>query len=249
MKQATICLALMIALALSLAAPCVVRCAEPNAGAADRLERFRNHVNHIIVIYQENWSFDGLYGKFPGADGLANAGGAATQVDREGVPYKTLPRPIGTIKKGPKGTVDGRFPDDLPNAPFDLARFVKPEDRTGDLIHRFYHEQLQIDGGKMDRFVAWTDAGGLTMSYYDATRLPEGKLARQYTLCDHFFHAAFGGSFLNHIFFVAAAAPPFPNAPKSMLGNPDPATFERCRGDARRLCRQHGLFGELAAPP
>src|SRR5207245_2421682 len=27
-------------------------------------------INHLIVIYQENWSFDGLYGNFPGANGL-----------------------------------------------------------------------------------------------------------------------------------------------------------------------------------
>ena len=33
-------------------------------------------INHVIVIYQENWSFDGLYGSFPGANGLANAGAA-----------------------------------------------------------------------------------------------------------------------------------------------------------------------------
>ena len=28
-------------------------------------------INHVIVIYQENWSFDSLYGKFPGANGLS----------------------------------------------------------------------------------------------------------------------------------------------------------------------------------
>ena len=32
-----------------------------------------DRVEHLIVIYQENWSFDGLFGKFPGANGLANA--------------------------------------------------------------------------------------------------------------------------------------------------------------------------------
>jgi phospholipase C len=191
--------------------------------SAQKLELFRKRVNHIIVIYQENWSFDGLYGKFPGADGIASAGAAARQVDKQGVPYKTLPRPIGTVKKSPKGATDSRFPDDLPNGPFDLAQFVRPEDRTGDLIHRFYHEQLQIDGGKMDRFVAWTDAAGLTMSYYDATDLPEGKLAKQYTLCDHFFHAAFGGSFLNHFWLIAAASPKYPGAPASLHSNPETA--------------------------
>jgi len=33
---------------------------------------------------------------------------------------------------------------------------------------------------------------------------------------DNFFHAAFGGSFLNHQFFIAAAAPVYPGAPLSM---------------------------------
>jgi phospholipase C len=70
--------------------------------------------------------------------------------------------------------------------------------------------------GKMDQFVSWSDNPGLVMSYFDATNLPEGKLAQQYTMCDNFFHAAYGGSFLNHQFFVAAAAPVYPNAPASL---------------------------------
>src|SRR6266496_4371463 len=53
-------------------------------------------INHVIVVYQENWSFDGLYGKFPGANGIANAGDAANQVDKEGRPLKTLARPLDT---------------------------------------------------------------------------------------------------------------------------------------------------------
>jgi acid phosphatase len=73
----------------------------------------------------------------------------------------------------------------------------------------------------MDKFVAWSDAAGLVMSYYDATNLPEGKLAQQYTICDNFFHAAFGGSFLNHQFLIAAAAPTWPNAPASVVAQLD----------------------------
>jgi antirestriction protein ArdC len=37
-------------------------------------------IQHVIVIYQENWSFDGLYGKFSGADGIANAGDRVKQI-------------------------------------------------------------------------------------------------------------------------------------------------------------------------
>ena len=48
-------------------------------------------VKHIIVIYQENWSFDSLYGQFPGADGYANGFDTLPQVDRFAAPpYSAL---------------------------------------------------------------------------------------------------------------------------------------------------------------
>ena len=168
-----------------------------------------NPINHIVVIYLENHSFDNLYGLFPGANGIANAG-AATQVNKEGTPYATLPQPINSNLK-PAGP-DPRFPADLPNKPFNIDKYVPINEKTGDLVHRFYQEQLQIDGGKMDKFVAWTDAAGLVMGYYDTAKLPLYKYARQYTLADNFFHGAFGGSFLNHIWLVCACAPVWPNA-------------------------------------
>jgi phospholipase C len=83
---------------------------------------------------------------------------------------------------------------------------------TGDIVHRYWQEQFQIDRGNMDKFVTWSDNPGLVMSHFDATSLPEGLLAKQYTLCDNFFHSAFGGSFLNHQFLIAAQAPVYPNA-------------------------------------
>ncbi len=93
---------------------------------------------------------------------------------------------------------------------------LQTADKTGDVVHRFWHEQAQINHGKMNRFVTWSDNPGLVMSYFDATNLPDGKLAQKYTMDDNFFHAAFGGSFLNHQFLIAAAAPVYPNAPASM---------------------------------
>jgi len=192
------------------------------ASAQGTLARLKARVKHIVVIYQENWSFDALYGKFPGANGFANASAASlTQVNHAGAPLAAAPAPINGKDADP--AFAGM---DLAQAlkPFDLTRFIAPEVRTGDLVHRFYTEQLQIDGGKMDKFVSWSDNGGLVMSYFDATRMPEGKLAQEFTLCDNFFHAAFGGSFLNHIFLVAAAAPVFPNAPASMIATPPDAS-------------------------
>jgi acid phosphatase len=207
------------AVALLAAALAMDNCglARAAAPAEQKLSELRQRVGHIIVIYQENWSFDGLFGKFPGANGLDRAGQAARQVDRNGVPYALLPQPFNTVTR----KLDPRFPADLPVAPFDLMQYmVAPNDKTGDLIHRFYHEQLQIDGGKMDKFVACSDATGLAMSYFDASDMPEGKLAKEFTLCDNFFHAAFGGSFLNHIWFIAAASPKFPHATPNMIAVP-----------------------------
>jgi len=82
-------------------------------------------------------------------------------------------------------------------------------------------EQEQIDGGKMDKYVAVSDAAGLAMSYYDATNMPEGKLAQQYTMADNTFHAAFGGSYLNHFWLICACTPQFPNAPAAMKAQVD----------------------------
>jgi acid phosphatase len=187
----------------------------PGAGAqTDGLQK----INHIVVIYQENWSFDSLYGKFPGANGLDQAG-AVTQVDRDGNPYAVLPQPLNTSFS--PAVPDSRFPADLPVAPFDTSKFVSANQQTGDLVHRYYQEQYQIDGGKMDKFVAWSDAAGLVMSYYDATNMPEGKLAQQYTMMDNFFHGAFGGSFLNHQFLICACAPVWKDAPASVVATVD----------------------------
>src|SRR5215831_13524369 len=178
-----------------------------------------HRIDHVIVIFQENWSFDGLFGKFPGANGLDNAGATVRQVDETGRPYATLPPSIDNTKSPP--TRDLRIPSDLPAAPFDLARYVFPEETTGNPMHRYYQQIQQINGGKMDRFVAWTNVGGLVMSYYDATDMPLGRLAREFVLADNFFHAAFGGSFLNHMWLICACTPTWPDAPADLRAQLD----------------------------
>lgn len=187
-------------------------------------------LKYIVIIYQENWSFDGLYGHFPGADGYANCFSTLPQLDRAAVPpYSSLIFQTPVPLKGFPLAIDPNFPRiggklalasnhnlALPLIPYDLASYIGADTFTGDLVHRFYHEQLQIDNGllepknrDLDKFVTWSDNPGLVLSYIDATDLPEGKLARQYTLCDKFFHSAYGGSFLNHQWLIAAASPPW----------------------------------------
>jgi phospholipase C len=163
-------------------------------------------LNHIIVIYEENWSFDGLYGEFPGANGHANAGAAVKQLKDDTTPYQTLP------------VTDQRLPTNLPVQPFDLAQFIPADQTTEDMPHDYFGEQTQINGGAMNMFVAYAK-NGLVLSYYNATSLPEGQLAQQFTVGDNFFHAAFGGSFLNHQWLICACTPKWPNAPGDIVGN------------------------------
>src|SRR4051794_17044776 len=61
---------------------------------ASQAEGSIDQINHVIVIYQENWGFDSLYPYFPGADGIANAGDSVKQVEKTGVPYAPLPQPL-----------------------------------------------------------------------------------------------------------------------------------------------------------
>lgn len=188
----------------------------PSAAFGEAPPKGLEKIQNIVLIYLENRSFDNLYGLFPGADGIAQASPETTrQRDLEGKVYPTLPPVMDTRKKPP--VRDERFPAELPNQPFDIGRHVPADQRTGDLVHRFYQHQKQIDGGRMDRFAAVSDAGGLVMGYYDGRQLPLWRYAERYTLADHFFQAAFGGSFLNHQWITCACTPRFENAPREVV--------------------------------
>ena len=51
------------------------------------------------------------------------------------------------------------------------------------------------------------------MGFYDGSKTKLWDYAERYTLADHFFHAAFGGSFLNHFWMICACTPRYENAP------------------------------------
>ena len=173
------------------------------AGAGGEPRGDRAPIDHVVVLFLENRSFDHLFGTYPGADGLSNYTGK--QADARGVTYATLPPPLGR-----DGQPDPRFPADLPNAPFPLLRFVQPFDLTNNPVHRFYHMQRQYgpgaDGVPMGRWVAEGTSGGITMGYYDGAASPvQWRLADEFVLLDRYFQAVHGGSFANHYFLVTAA--------------------------------------------
>ena len=175
----------------------------------------------VVVIYAENRSFDHLYGHFPSANGLQNLPPSQYQQhDRDGSILQELP-PIwgGLTADGVEPKVTEAQTAHLPNRPFAIdgptGFNLPPGVITNDPRHRFYENQMQINGGRNDRFVAYTDVGALVMGYYDGSRLQLWDIAKRYTLADNFFMAAFGGSFLNHFWLVCACTPHYPNADRS----------------------------------
>ena len=177
-----------------------------------------NNIETVVVIYAENRAFDNLYGSFPGANGLQNVKAEdAMQRDRDGSVLSELP-PIwgGLTAKGVTPPVTEAQTQHLPNKPFaidDPNGFnTPPSVATRDLWHLFYQNQMQIDGGKNDKFAAFADSGGLVMGLYDGSRLPLWNVAKKYVLADNFFQSGFGGSFYNHIRLICACTPVYPDA-------------------------------------
>ncbi|MGA3237000.1 MAG: acid phosphatase [Bryobacteraceae bacterium] len=191
------------------------------SGSAQNSPPGIDSISNIVVIFAENRSFDDLYGSFPGANGLKQAPpGSFTQVDRDGAALKEFP-PVwqGLTAAGVTPPVTEAQSAHLPNQPFaidDPQGFHQSLNIvTRDLVHRFYQNQMQIDGGKNDGFVAWGDSGALVMGHYDGSKLQMWNVARQYVLADNFFMGVFGSSFLNHFWLICACIPKYPQADQS----------------------------------
>ena len=103
---------------------------------------------------------------------------------------------------------------------------------TRDLVHKFYQNQEQINGGKLDRYAAVSDAGGLVMGYYDGSTLPLWQWAREYTLADNFFMGAFGGSYLNHFWLICACTPQDRDAPANLRAQIDERGWLKRKADS-----------------
>ena len=192
-------------------------------------ERLRDKIDTVVVIYAENRSFNNLFAGFPGLEQPLEdvAPDRYVQRDRDGSVLEHLP-PIWEGLIPAKQVVEHREfligPDDLPQLPNQPFALHTPEGDplphgliTRDLIHSFYNNQLQINGGRNDGFVAWGDSGALVMGHYGdgSANLRLWQIAREFTLCDNFFMGAFGGSFLNHQYLIAARPPVYPDADRS----------------------------------
>lgn len=219
----------------TLGAALLCACAGPTtpggpAGDAGRADAAVNAIDTVVVIYAENRAFDTLYGLFPGANGIPGVnpsavGSVAPQRDFDGSVLPTLPPTWGGLTAGGQAvTLTQAQSVGMPNKPFRIddpqglngsGTVVAPSVITRDLVHRYYSNLMQIGDGSNDRFAAYSDAGGLSMGYYDGSQMRLWNLARQYTLADNFFMGAFGGSYLNHQYLICACVPVYPDIENS----------------------------------
>src|SRR5437868_2565604 len=221
----------------------------PAAGATSSSSDPLGRINHIVVIYEENHSFDNLYGGWEAVNGRASAdAGHTTQIGQAGAPYHCLLQNDVNLTSPPLAadctdtTTSTTFTSHFLNTPFSIEQYIPKDARTcpqpgvfapnglppspsnlsggctRDIVHRFYQEQYQLNGGNQNRYTTGSDAVGLTQGYYDTRALPVYQYLHEedhphYAIADNFFQAAFGGSFLNHQWLIAAASPTWPGAP------------------------------------
>jgi phospholipase C len=143
-------------------------------------------IKHLVVIFQENVSFDHYFGTYPAA---TNPSGEPAFLDVRGTP-----------------TVNG-FTNALLNfnpnlnpvngtAASNPFRLDRSRAVTTDQDHNYGAEQLAFDAGLMDRFPADTGSGGNTvMGYFDGNTVTAlWNYAQFFAMSDNSFGTTFGPS-------------------------------------------------------
>ncbi len=185
-------------------------------------------IEHVVVIFQENVSFDHYFATYPTA---ANPAGEPAFHAQPGTP-------------GVDGLNDGLLAPNNPNSmqPFRLGR---SQAETCDQDHSYKNEQAAFDGGLMDRFVetvgrgagTCTDYGkgkGLVMGYYDGNTVTAmWNYAQRFAMSDNSYNTTFGPSTPGALNLVSgqthgfATTSPAVTTNNTVIGDPQP-TGDKC---------------------
>ncbi|HEX6483265.1 MAG TPA: alkaline phosphatase family protein [Ktedonobacteraceae bacterium] len=227
-------------------------------------------IKHVIVIIGENHTFDNIFGTFQPRHGQSvnnllsqgivtcsgnlgpKAGLAAQQQATDTTTYSLAPKKTGpytTLPQPYMGNVpDTRFPANLPNAPFQITKYVPYiNSYVGDPIHRFYQMWQQQDKGKNDLYTwapntagddnganppAPIHQGGVSMGYYnmctgDAPNF--NFIGGNYAISDNYHQSVMGGTGANHIMLGTGDAAFYSDGhgtplvpPANQIENPNP---------------------------
>lgn len=150
---------------------------QPGLAQADGSSRTATPIRHIVVIFQENVSFDHYFATYPVA---LNPRGEPPFAARKGTPTVNG---LGTLVNGqPAGVLltDNPNVNNPANSPVraNPFRLDRNQASTCDQDHNYGPEQMAFDQGLMDFFPASTGSGkcggydygagrGLVMGYFD----------------------------------------------------------------------------------
>ena len=168
---------------------------QPGAGTATPIQ-------HVVVVFQENVSFDHYFGTYPNA---ANASGEPAFRARPGTPT-----PNNYISH-PALLTSNPNTDASTHAVANPQRLDRSQALTCDQDHDYTDEQQAFDGGAMDKFTQPSGGGGvdvgscstphaymtpdLVMDYYDGNTVTGmWNLAQHFALNDNSFGTVFGPS-------------------------------------------------------
>lgn len=137
-------------------------------------------IQHLLVMMQENHTFDNYFGTYPGADGLP----AGVQM-----PVNPADPKSGFVTPWHIGT------STITDLSHNSATYIEQ------------YDQGKMDGF-VSALNELNQNGKLAMGYYDGTDIPYyWNLAQNYVLFDHFFSSAKDGSTANHMYWVAGTMP------------------------------------------
>ena len=137
-------------------------------------------IQHLLVMMQENHTFDNYFGTYPGADGLP----AGVQM-----PVNPADPKSGFVTPWHIGT------STITDLSHNSATYIEQ------------YDQGKMDGF-VSALNERNQNGKLAMGYYDGTDIPYyWNLAQNYVLFDHFFSSAKDGSTANHMYWVAGTMP------------------------------------------
>jgi phospholipase C len=172
---------------MALAAVAATALAVPqSASAADNSLRTTTPIKHVVVLFDENVSFDHYFGTYPKA------------ANTDGTPFTAAPGTPAVNTLASSGTLTKN-----PNA-YAPSRLSSAHPLTCSQNHNYLPEQKAVDGGAMDRFVESTSVDtctgeygspGLTMDYYDGnTTTGLWNYAQNYAMSDNAWDTGFGPS-------------------------------------------------------
>jgi len=148
-------------------------------------------IKHLVVIFDENVSFDHYFGTYPFA------------ANKDGSTFHARPGTQAVnglyTKITPSGPV-GPLLTSNPNL-FNPQRLTHEQALTCDQNHGYTAEQDAVDNGKMDKFVQFTEGSGcpansgLVMDYYDGNTVTAmWNYAQNYAMSQNNWDTTFGPS-------------------------------------------------------